>query len=318
MLGFVVVLGSSTAFDALIPSASGSCPICSVGPYRSAYGYGRGYSYLGTSYGISRYGSYRQPFGSAHPRSLIGRYGSGYGYGGYGYGYGGYGGYASTLIAHHRFGNTFSLGTPAGGLRYGRSFRYPARSFLPRYRVYYGQSTPSLPGTVLREFQFVSTESSAPAVPADEGWILLTEGSVTDAIVAFDDRISDNPGNMLAKVGLAVSLAAAGDLTAGAWHMRQACSSDRKVLKMVPLNANLQHQLRHLIRNYESSLVKNNANRQRLFMLATLHYLAGEQRAAATAVSTAIHNGDRTSAARYLQELINNYDVDHQPTLAQY
>jgi hypothetical protein len=316
-LAIVAVVAGCFTTDSIIPTASangyGNCGCNQYGPHRSGYRYGRtNYGYGARNlYGGSRVSTFRsfQSFGSAHPRSLIGRYGYG---SNYGYPY------TSSVVSYSRFGGYFPYRTSASTVRYGRTFGYSTGSMFPRYRLQFGQTiTPSLPGSMFGGTRFISTDGDAVSIPADEGWILLSEGSAANAVAAFDNRITDNPGNMMAKVGLSLSFASAGDLTVGAWHMRQACSSDVDVLKLVLLNDELTHQVEHLIRSYSGALSRNNANRQKLFMLASLNYLAGNKRAAETAITSAIRNGDRTPAARHLQKLIEDFDIDQQPALVQ-
>lgn len=318
----VLLAGTCLAPNSIIPAVHAygyrNCGCNQFGPYLGSYRYGfPNYSYGATRYSALRYRFYQQPFGIAHPRSLIGRYGYG---AGFGYRFGGYanpfGGYTSSVISSNRYGGYFPYRTSARAIQYGRSF-FGGQTF-PRYRIYFGQSlVPGLQPSALGGLQFVSTNGALDSIPADEGWILLSEGQAAQAVVAFDKRVSEHPGNMSAKVGLALSFALAGDLKVGAWHMRQACSSDAGVLNRVLLNDELRHQVGHLISKYKSSLSKYSSDRQSHFMLAALNYLAGDKSAAARSIAKAIHNGDRTAVARHLQKVIEDFDTSRQTPLVQ-
>ena len=314
-----------------------STPLESVaGPRYQVHRHSHGrHGYVGRhGYGGSHFG---HGFGSHF------RLGRGHGHGHFGHGHGHYGHFYPHYFSYSRsYPRYYSYGYPSFGYSYGypsygyRSYRYS----VPRYHAYSDGSCdcgpyssgwpvpyaprdiessapsdmhPSTPDPPAAEAPEDDTESSTPtkldhtAAPS-RGWSLLAAGQPVNALYEFTMDAERDLTNGVHKVGYSLAAAAAGDLRRGVWAMRWACRVDPSAVRALDLrkiDERLAGTVQQVMNVYQRRVDNGASDPGTPFILASLHYLAGDNEQAREAIQLAQRRGDGTVSARNLDAAIS-------------
>ena len=136
------------------------------------------------------------------------------------------------------------------------------------------------------------------------GWPRITEGKYTDALEIFAREAKLHPTRGVPKVGYSLSAALIGDLEGGVWAMQRAFLIDPGSIQYIRLDKRLRARIEQLVKHYESGFVSSQRLEGTAFMVASLHYLLGDARAARTAIGVTLRDGGRTASSRNLRELL--------------
>ena len=146
--------------------------------------------------------------------------------------------------------------------------------------------------------------SNAHGIDQTRAWALLASDRPQDALQEFALQAADEPTKGAPKIGYALASAMAGDLAKGAWAMRRALHIDADAMHYVEIDQQLRPRVEQLADEYQEAQDPPTANPDMTFMLATLHYLLGNVDAAHDAMRRLVHEGDSSTSARNLQQLI--------------
>ena len=266
-------------------------------------------------------------------------YGGGHGYGyGYGYGRGHFGySYPSYFSYSRSYPRYHSYGFPSYGLGY-RSFSIS----VPRYYAYSGslsdcgsvgsaapmpyapgdadsstpaemyRSTPDLPAA---EGELPAGENSGSSTRTrleftsapSRGWRLLAAGQPVSALREFAVDVERDLSNGVHKVGYSLAAASAGDLSRGIWAMRRAYRIDPASARAVDVrqfDKRLVRAVQRVKSDYQRYAERRSGEAGPSFMLASLHYLSGDNGQAQQEIELAQRRGDRTASANNLESAI--------------
>jgi len=140
------------------------------------------------------------------------------------------------------------------------------------------------------------------ASTADRGWSLLAAARPSEALFIFNQQAQSDPQKGIPKVGYALASTQLGDLARGIWAMRRAIRIDPESLHYVLIDDRLRPEIQKLIPRYEQVLSSSPKSMDAAFMLASIHYLLGDLKAA----QAAIHDGDHSASAVNLRMLIED------------
>ncbi len=230
-----------------------------------------------------------------------GRHGGHYGYGYYS-GY--YGGQYRHSYGRHRYGYYPYRYGGRYSYSYGRRYGY----YPYRYRGAYGSypTTPPItaPGGQGSAPNSGASRNSSPGTLDGGGWARLAEGRYSQALSIFAAETGNRPNAGRPKVGYALSTAAGGDLRRGVWAMRRALRIDPESMHYMTIDEPLRARVAQLITRYRDNAGPAIRNADAAFMLASLHYLLGDNDSARTAIDLAVADGDRSSSTGNLKRLI--------------
>ena len=228
---------------------------------------------------------------------------------------------------HHRgYGYGLRFGHPHHRSHYGRhrlrrdGYGHPRRYYRPSYGYYYPrhrsyyygyrppyvQSAPQYNTPIIYP-SYLSTDARGgdnEHAINDQGWTLLAQGRPSDALQVFSRQAVNNPAKGGPKVGYGLAAASTGDLARGTWAMRRAIRIDPAALHYITLDDALRPRVNELITRYASEAERSGSSQEAAFMLASLHYLAGDTDAARASISMAIDGGDQSKSSDHLRTLI--------------
>ncbi len=238
--------------------------------HHSRYGHGRGYTYYSQGY---RSSYYRHGY---RPRS---------------YGYDS--GYRAAPQAPYRAsaGRKDTVGAGRLDLNQSNSTVRANRSNTPRAGRSYGYGPSTRP-------------SNAHGIDQTRAWALLASDRPQDALQEFALQAAGEPTKGAPKIGYALASAMAGDLAKGAWAMRRALHIDADAMHYVEIDQQLRPRVEQLADEYQEAQDPPTANSDMTFMLAALRYLLGNVDAAHDAMRRLVHEGDSSTSARNLRQLI--------------
>ncbi len=146
--------------------------------------------------------------------------------------------------------------------------------------------------------------SNAPGIDQTRAWALLASDRPQDALQEFALQAADEPTKGAPKIGYALASAMAGDLAKGAWAMRRALHIDADAMHYVEIDQQLRPRIEQLADEYQEAQDAPTANPDMTFMLAALHYILGNVDAAHDAMRRLVNEGDSSTSARNLRQLI--------------
>ena len=157
-------------------------------------------------------------------------------------------------------------------------------------------------------FSSPAVYEAPPAVAAqatlDGAWELLEGGFLVEAREAFVEVGSLFPFEGGPQIGYAIAAGLLGDRDASIHAMRKALRDEPGSLSRVPASLAMQVHVRSLLDRHALDLREGRADRDTLFMLASLRYLANEHEAAYFAINEAIDQGDQDPSTLALKELL--------------
>jgi len=223
-----------------------------------------------------------------------GHHGGHYGYGhsyGYGYSYPYYGRHSYYGYGHHGYGH-HRYGYPGYGYGYSNYGHH-----------YHSYPTPYSSG---------DDDSSGPTYQnrtydrdVSNGWTLLGNNQASAALSAFGRQAQASPSKGAPKVGYALASADLGRLDKGVWAMRRALKTDPDALHYVALDQRLDAKVQQIIQQYEKKPAYSARDTDTAFMLASLHYLRRDMKAARNHIDQAIRAADRRISTKNLRALID-------------
>lgn len=287
--------------------------------FAQAGGYYGGYGHYGGHHGYGHYGHSRGGHGGYYGRHHGYRYGgyARHSYRSYRYGHSGYG--RSYYAQPHRYyGRSYGYRPHYYGhsRSYSNSYRYRSPSGYSDYgNTDHGRrdyDSPSRPGTIDspdyggdEAYSSLGSAEEGPSTSYGGSWSLLAARRYTDALRAFGEEAESNPANGVPKVGYALASAATGDLERGVWAMRRACRIDPESMHNFVLTKGVQPVVRRLIDRYQDPSFDGDVrDRDSAFMLASLHYLAGDEKSAQDKITLAFEAGDRSASAANLARIV--------------
>jgi len=233
-------------------------------------------------------------FGGHHSSHYGGHYGYDHPYG-YGYSYPYYGLHSYYGYGHHDHYDHHSYGYPGYGYsNYGHH--------------YYGYSTPydSDDGySSGSSYQNRTYDRRGSPITTGNGWTLLGNNQASAALTDFGRQAQASPSKGDPKVGFALASADLGQLDKGVWAMRRALRVDPHALHYVVLDQQLNTKLEHIIQQYEQKLAYSSNDRDAAFMLASLHYLRRDIKAARSNIHQAMLAPHIRTSTRNLKALID-------------
>ncbi|MDQ6982625.1 MAG: hypothetical protein Q9M08_06445 [Mariprofundus sp.] len=219
-----------------------------------------------------------------------GHHGGHYGYGhsyGYGYSYPYYGLHSYSGYGHHYYGH-----------RYG-GYGYPYYSHRESYASDYGNSTSS-------DYNTSTTYRGGSSVQATgNGWSLLGNNQASAALTDFGRQAQASPSKGDPKVGYALASADLGRLDKGVWAMRRALRIDPNALHYVALDQHLDAKVHQIIQQYEKKQAYSARDADTAFMLASLHYLRRDIKAARNNIDQAVLARHVSTSTKNLRALID-------------
>ncbi len=147
-------------------------------------------------------------------------------------------------------------------------------------------------------------QGTADDAPPTTGWQRLAEGHDADALYLFRRESEADPQRALPKVGYSLAAAALGELGNSVWAMRRALTTDPESFPDVPVSEGVRALLGELIERFLPKPHYESGDMDDYFMLAALHYLAGELPEARIAIGRAVQKADTSASTRNLQQLI--------------
>ncbi len=240
--------------------------------FMSAPAQAGGYLHLGYGH-HGGYHGYGHSYGHGYSHSYYGLhnyYGHGYGHHSYGYGYSNYG--------HHGYGNHYN------GYGYGYSRQYDDDySSSSNYR----------------------NQNYDRSIDSRNGWSLLGSNQASAALIDFGRQAQASPSKGDPKVGYALASADLGRLDKGVWAMRRALKIDPNALHYVALDQNMDAKVEQIIRQYEKKLAYSASDADAAFMLASLHYLQRDIKAARSNIDQAMLTRHISTSTKNLLALID-------------
>jgi len=234
-----------------------------------------GYLHLGYGH-HGGYHGYGHSYGHGYSHSYYGLhnyYGYGHGYGHHSYGYG------HTNYGHHGYGNHYN------GYGYGYSRRYDDDySSSSNYRN--------------QSYERRSNNTG-------NGWTLLGNNQASAALSDFGKQAQASPSKGDPKVGYALASADLGRLDKGVWAMRRALRTDPNALHYLALDQNMDTKVEQIIRQYEKKLAYSASDADAAFMLASLHYLQRDIKAARSNIDQAMLTRHISTSTKNLHALID-------------
>ncbi len=225
----------------------------------------------------------------------FGHHGGHYGYGhsyGYGYGYPYYGLHSYYGYGHHGYGHHYY------GHHYG-GYGYPYYSHRESYDSDYGDSTSS-------NYNTSTTYRGGSSIQATgNGWSLLGNNQASAALADFGRQAQASPSKGDPKVGYALASADLGHLDKGVWAMRRALKIDPNALHYVALDQHLDAKVQQIIQQYEKQQAYSSRDADTAFMLASLHFLRRDMKAARNHIHQAMRAEDRSTSTINLRALID-------------
>jgi len=228
-----------------------------------------------------------------------------FGYGGRNRHYGGY--YNRGLYDYYP---NYGYGSSCGPT-YPYNFSYPQYYSSPyaysypysRYNSYGSNTYPRVPAL---EYGSGYATPKQLTVSTEDGWKLLREDQPRAAFQAFSEEATANPEKGAPKVGYSLASAELGDLDRGIWAMRRALRIDPYSLQYIALGDEIRSRLGDLIYEYEHAPNHSKENPDDAFMLAVLHYLSGDLKAAQLAIGRVVESGDTARSSRNLVRVIDD------------
>jgi len=228
-----------------------------------------------------------------------GHHGGHYGYGhsyGYGYSYPYYGLHSYYGYGHHSYGH-HSYGYPSYGYGYSNySHRYN------RYASPYASGDDYSSGST---YQSRTYDRGGSDIATGNGWTLLGNNQASAALTDFGRQAQASPSKGDPKVGYALASADLGRLDKGVWAMRRALRTDPNALHYVTLDQPLDAKVEQIIRQYEKKLAYSSSDSDTAFMLASLHYLRRDIKAARSNLDQAMLARHVSTSTRNLKDLID-------------
>jgi hypothetical protein len=180
------------------------------------------------------------------------------------------------------------------GVGYVNSYNYSPLPFDPRQTDSYDDEPPR------RQAEPQPPRRSTRGTPDDhgaelssEGWVLLSVNRAAEAIDIFVEAAREQPRLGVPRLGYAVAVAMKGDLRLAALTMRQAFQIDPPALHHVPpLLPGTERAVKELITRCEFLDRSTSRNKDAAFMLAALHALLGDEKAAGEMLDRAVRYGD--------------------------
>jgi len=266
------VLATLLAFGVWLPAGMALAGRYYYGGY-GHHGYGHHYGY-GHSYG-HHYGGYGHHYAY-------------YGLGSYAL-YGLFGHYGDHDYGHHYYGSHYY--TP-----YYSHYSYP---YAYGYSSYPSRSRHTYSGSRHEN----GNQEGARISRIRDGWQLLRNNHLNDALNAFATEAETHPTKGMPKVGYALASAGAGQLDRGVWAMRRALRFEPEALHYMNVDQSLQTRIRKLIHRYDYDSASAKAT-DAAFMRASLHYLLRESTEARHAMDQVVQAHDDTVSAKNLNKLI--------------
>lgn len=155
----------------------------------------------------------------------------------------------------------------------------------------------------------VVSNAGPPPAPAGRGWRHLSQGRFSQALYSFARQAAASPGAE-PKVGYALSAASLGAVSRGVASMRRALRVDPESLPGINIDEDLQPTVQRLIERYSVTGSRDLHDRDRAFMIASLHYLLRDLDSAHTAIRLAIRAGDERPSTANLERVIEQELVD--------
>jgi len=134
------------------------------------------------------------------------------------------------------------------------------------------------------------------------GWTLLSNNQASAALSDFGRQAQASPSKGSPKIGYALASADLGRLDKGMWAMRRALKTDPDALHYVALDRRLNMKVQQIIRQYEAY---SPGDADTDFMLASLHYLRRDMKAARNHIDQAMQAEDRSTSTTNLLALID-------------
>jgi len=232
----------------------------------------------------------------------------GYGHDGYGYGYPLYYGLHS-YYGHHYYGHHYGgYGYPYYGHYYGGySFPYDRYS----YREPYTSNDDNYNGSSSSNYRSRGNSGNT----SGHGWTLLGNNQASAALTDFGRQAQAAPSKGGPKVGYALASADLGRLDRGVWAMRRALRIDPEALHYVALDRHMDAKVDQIIHQYQNRQYRNGRYRNKqaystrdadaAFMLASLHYLKRDIKAARTNINQAMLAHHVSTSTKNLRTLID-------------
>ncbi len=205
---------------------------------------------------------------------------------------------------HHRHGHH-------GHWRHSRRHHY---GYHYGYYPYY--SYPAYPYYRFDTYVERRYEGTGDDAPPRTGWQRLAEGHDADALYLFRRESEAEPQRALPKVGYSLAAAALGELGNSVWAMRRALTTDPESVPDVPVDEGVRALLDELIERFLPKPHYESGDMDDYFMLAALHYLAGELPEARIAIGRAVQKADTSASTRNLQQLIGAASAEEKLSLS--
>ena len=192
-------------------------------------------------------------------------------------------------------------------------------SFVPySYYTYYNYYYPDLLAYSAPAYSYSDSSyiSGLANNRESSGWVQLSNGQIRAAMDSFSREMEYYPNAGIPKVGYALAVAVAGDLTRAVLAMREALRNDPDSLQYIYLDEKLFDLVDDLIYKYEYYLQYNNRRPDEAFMVSVLYYLEQDYISAHDAIGRAISDGDRSLSVNNLHGIVNtklqeNYAGDY-------
>ncbi len=137
------------------------------------------------------------------------------------------------------------------------------------------------------------------------GWSLLANNQASAALYDFGRQAESSPSKGNPKIGYALASADLGQLDKGVWAMRRALRNDPGSLHYVALDQNLDSKVKQIIQKYEKKLAYSSRDADAAFMLASLHYLRRDIKAAHNNIDQAMLARHVNTSTKNLRTLID-------------
>jgi len=137
------------------------------------------------------------------------------------------------------------------------------------------------------------------------GWTLLGNNQASAALSNFGRQAQASPSKGSPKVGYALASADLGRLDKGVWAMRRALKTDPDALHDVALDRYLDAKVQQIIQQYEKQQAYSSRDADTAFMLASLHFLRRDMKAARNHIHQAMRAEDRSASTINLRALID-------------
>ncbi|TVQ29995.1 MAG: hypothetical protein EA376_14180 [Phycisphaeraceae bacterium] len=162
------------------------------------------------------------------------------------------------------------------------------------------------PSVVVVDQRAASASSSgrAAAQSLQRGWELLGADRPDAALRQFGALASENLQDGLPKVGYSLAAAMRGDDRSASWAMRRAFEFDPERIMYTPVDRMLRQRIENLSHRYYELVDRRPNDAEAHFMLASMHYLLGNDDSARRAIENAIRLGDESVGASNLRNLL--------------